>query len=104
PMTQVAAKPDFSVPEYRVEGPLKVTGRARYSADVSLPGMLWARFLMSPVPHARIVSIDASAARAVPGVHAVLTGQDVGPRRFGKVLYDWPVLAYERVRFVGERV
>ena len=91
----------FEEPEYRVEGPLKVTGRARYTSDVRLPGALWARFLFSPVSHARIVSIDTSAARAVPGVHAILTGQDIGPRRFGRQLYDWPVLAYERVLHVG---
>lgn len=91
-------------PEHRVEGVLKVTGTARYTADISLPGMLRVRFLTSPFPHALIRSIDTSAAKAVPGVHAVLTGQDIGPRRFGKVLYDQPVLAYERVRFVGERV
>ncbi len=94
----------LSEPEYRVEGPLKVTGSARYTADIKLPGMLWAKFHMSPFAHARIVSIDTSAARAVPGVHAVLTGRDIGLRRFGKVLYDWPVLAYDRVLFIGERV
>ena len=103
PLTPEAAK-IFEAPEYRVEGPLKVTGRARYTSDVHLPGMLYAKFLLSPHPHARIVSIDTSAARAVPGVHAVLTGQDIGDRRFGRYLYDWPVLAYERVLFVGERV
>ncbi len=94
----------FRAPEYRVEGAFKVTGRARYAADYQPPGTLIARYLKSPVPHARIVSIDASAARAVPGVHAVLTGLDLGPRRYGKVLYDCPVLAYDRVRYVGERV
>src|SRR5947208_2221615 len=94
----------FGRDEYRVEGPLKVTGRARYSADLQLPGTLWARFLSSPVPHARILSIDTSAAKALTGVHAVLTGQDVGLRRFGRILYDWPVLAYDRVLFVGQRV
>ena len=66
--------------------------------------MLYARFLMSPYPHARIGGIDTSAAKAVPGVHAVLTGRDVGPRRFGRLLFDWPVLAWDRVLFVGERV
>src|SRR5919202_3086190 len=103
PLTAEAAR-IFEEPEYRVEGPLKVTGHARYTSDVRLPGMLYARFLLSPHPHARIVSIDTSAAKAVPGVHAVLTGADIGPRRFGRYLYDWPVLAYERVLFVGERV
>jgi CO/xanthine dehydrogenase Mo-binding subunit len=94
----------FDEPEYRVEGPLKVTGRARYTADVRLPGALCAKFLFAPVAHARIVSIDTAAAKAMPGVHAVLTGQDIGPRRFGRQLFDWPVLAYERVLHIGERV
>src|SRR5581483_841706 len=91
-------------PEYRLDGPYKVSGRARYVGDVQLPGTLFAKFLLSPHPHARIVSIDTSAAKAVPGVHAILTGRDIGPRLFGRVLYDWPVLAYDRVRYVGERV
>src|SRR6476620_43584 len=94
----------FAEPEYRVEGRLKVTGQARYAADVRLPGMLWAGFLMSPLPHARIVSIDTEAAKARRGVQAVLTGADIGPARFGRRLLDWPVLAQERVRFIGERV
>ncbi len=91
-------------PEYRVEGPLKVSGRARYSADVQLPGTLWAKFAVSPYPHARILNIDKSAALKVPGVHTILTGQDIGLHRFGRFLYDWPVLAYERVLYIGERV
>jgi len=103
PLTPEAAS-IFEEPEYRVEGPLKVSGRARYTSDVRLPGMLVARFLFSPHPHARIVSIDTAAAKAVPGVHAVLTSQDIGERRFGRYLYDWPVLAFDRVLFVGERV
>jgi len=94
----------LEVPEVRVDGVLKTTGRARYTRDLRLPGMLWARFLMSPHPHARIVSIDTSAARAVPGVHALVTGEDIGRRRWGSPVADWPVLAYDRVRYVGERV
>jgi CO/xanthine dehydrogenase Mo-binding subunit len=94
----------FEAPDYRLEGRLKVTGGARYAGDMILPGMLWARFLKSPFPHARIVSIDTSAARALPGVHAVLTAEDIGPRRFGRYLFDWPVLAFDRVLYVGERV
>ena len=66
-------------PEYRVEGPLKVTGAARYTADVRRPGMLWVAYMRSPLPHARIVSVETSAARQVPGVHAVLTGADSRP-------------------------
>ena len=91
-------------PEWRIEGRSKVTGGARYTADFAPAGMLWARYLTSPYPHARIVHIDTAAARAVVGVHAVLTGQDIGGYRIGRRLQDWPVLAYERVRFIGERV
>src|SRR5438034_3489193 len=94
----------FASPEIRVEGELKVRGRARYTADVQMPGVLWAAYLKSPVPHARIVSIDTSAAKAVAGVHAVLTHEDIGVRRHGKVLYDCPVLAYDRVRYIGDRI
>jgi CO/xanthine dehydrogenase Mo-binding subunit len=91
-------------PERRIEGPLKVTGGARYAADLQLPGMLTVRFLRSPYAHARITRLDTSAARAIPGVHAVLTGDDVRGHRFGRRLQDYPVLAWERVRFIGEHV
>ncbi|HLQ32984.1 MAG TPA: xanthine dehydrogenase family protein molybdopterin-binding subunit [Chloroflexota bacterium] len=94
----------FDTPDYRLEGKLKVTGGARYAGDMILPGMLWAKFLKSPFPHARIVSIDTSAAKQLPGVHAVLTAEDIGRRRFGRYLFDWPVLAFDRVLYVGERV
>jgi CO/xanthine dehydrogenase Mo-binding subunit len=93
-------------PEYRVEGPLKVTGRARYAADVrQLSEMLHLVYVRSPYAHALIRSIDVSRARTAPGVHAVLTGKDLpGHARFGRRLQDWPVLARERVRFIGDRV
>ena len=66
--------------------------------------MLWGKVLRSPFPHARIVSIDTSKARALPGVHAVITGQDIPDRRVGRRLRDFPVLARDRVVFVGEKV
>jgi carbon-monoxide dehydrogenase large subunit len=91
-------------PEIRVDATLKTTGRARYTGDVYPSGALWAKFLMSPHPHARIVSIDVTAARALPGVKAVLTANDIGRRRYGRLVSDWPVLADERVRYVGERI
>jgi 4-hydroxybenzoyl-CoA reductase subunit alpha len=50
-------------PAGHIEGPAKVTGRARYAADVTLPGMLWGKCLRSPFPHARILSVNASQAR-----------------------------------------
>jgi CO/xanthine dehydrogenase Mo-binding subunit len=90
--------------ERRVDGRDKVSGRTKYTADYTREGMLWAAFVASPYPHARIVRVDASAAHAMAGVRAVLTGADVGPRYFGFTLKDWPVLALERVNFVGEYV
>ncbi|MFP6640068.1 MAG: xanthine dehydrogenase family protein molybdopterin-binding subunit, partial [Myxococcota bacterium] len=61
----------------RPDGPDKVTGRARYGADFSLPGMLWGSVLRSPHAHARVLSIDASEALALDGVHAVVTADDI---------------------------
>jgi CO/xanthine dehydrogenase Mo-binding subunit len=91
-------------PVGHVEGLDKVTGRARYTADVSLPDMLWGRCLRSPYPHARIVSIDTSRARALPGVHAVITGAEGPDVRIGRRMLDMPVLARDRARFAGEKV
>ena len=91
-------------PTPRIEGPAKVTGATQYTADVALPGTLWGRALRSPLPHARIVHIDTSRAQQVPGVHVVLTGADVRGIRYGRRLFDVPVLAEDRVRFAGERV
>src|SRR5215510_367664 len=91
-------------PTGHIEGPAKVTGRALYTADIMLPGMLWGKCLRSPFPHARILSIDVVQARQLPGVHAVLTGADLPEVRIGRFLLDIPVLARERVRFIGEKV
>ncbi len=86
------------------EGPDKVSGKALYAADVRLPGLLWGLVLRSPYPHAMIRHIDTTKARQVPGVHAVLTGQDLPDRRVGRLLRDIPVLARDRVLFIGEKV
>ena len=88
----------------RGEGPDKVTGKSIYTADISVPGMLWGRVLRSPYPYARIVSIDTSKALALPGVYAVVTGQDVPETRVGRRMMDMPILAQDVVRFVGEKV
>ena len=88
----------------RGEGPDKVTGKSIYAADVTLPGMLWGKALRSPFPHARIVSIDTEQAKAVPGVHAVITAADLPGSLVGRRLRDMPVLARDVVRFVGEKV
>jgi CO/xanthine dehydrogenase Mo-binding subunit len=95
-------------PVRRVEGPEKVTGRAKYAADNILPGALWGKCLHSPHAYARILSIDTSAAEALPGVHAVITGKDTRDGGefglWGRGVKDAPVLAYDVVRFSGERV
>ncbi|RME49239.1 MAG: xanthine dehydrogenase family protein molybdopterin-binding subunit [Chloroflexi bacterium] len=88
----------------RFEGALKVTGGARYLNDLDFgPGVLCARLLYSPHPHALIRQIDVSATRALPGVKAVITGADVAGR-LGLYLKDRRVLAGSRVRYVGEPV
>jgi len=96
--------PSESYIEERIDGVEKVTGSATYAADVSRPGMLHAKILRSTVPHARIVSIDASRALALPGVRVVLTGADLPPVRIGRSMRDMPVLAQGKVRFIGEKV
>jgi len=86
----------------RADGLPKVTGQARYAADLVLPGMLHAAFLHAGVPRARIRRLDVSAARALPGVLAVLTQDDVPFVRFGAAVEDRTLFAHEVVRFEGE--
>jgi CO/xanthine dehydrogenase Mo-binding subunit len=89
----------------RIDGVPKVTGEFAYSSDLQAAGMLWGHTLRSPHAHARIISIDISQAVGMPGVHAVLTHEDVpGEKRYGLEFPDQPVLAYERVRYFGEPV
>lgn len=94
----------IGAPVPRIEGPEKVTGRTAYAGDFALPGLLHGRILRSPHPHARIVRVDTTRARQVPGVRAVITGQDVRGHLVGKTMRDMPVLCWDRVRFVGDRV
>ncbi len=91
-------------PVPRTDGPDKVTGSARYAVDVVVPGTLWMKTLASPFPHARITRIDTSAAEELAGVHAVITGKDVVGGLYGRFVRDIPALAFDRVRFVGDRV
>ena len=88
----------------RVDAEEKVTGQAEYVADVVLPGMLWGAVLRSPYPHARIVNIDTSSARRLRGVRAVVTADDTPRRSWGVFVRDQPVLAIDKVRYVGEEV
>ena len=89
----------------RVDAIPKVTGEFAYSSDLVDAGMLWGHTLRSPHAHALIHELDISEAVAMPGVHAVLTHEDVpGDKRYGLEFPDQPVLAFERVRYFGEPV
>ena len=83
----------------------KVAGEFAYSSDLYAAGMLWGHTVRSPHAHALVHAIDTSKALAMPGVHAVLTHEDVpGEKRYGLEFRDQPVLAFERVRYFGEPV
>ena len=105
-MTISTAAVGRSIP--RLEARAKVTGRAEYVHNLSVPGMLVAKVHRSTVAHARIRSIDVSAARALAGVHAVYTGEDI--RRviaepyYGPAFHDQPILAIDKVHYAGEPV
>ncbi len=88
----------------QVNARAKVTGRALYTGDLKLPGMLHAKVLRSPHPSARIVSIDTAAARALPGVRVVLTGDDAPRAYWGVSHKERRILADGIVRFAGEEV
>jgi CO/xanthine dehydrogenase Mo-binding subunit len=88
----------------RLEAADKATGRARYADDVRLPGMLHAAVHTSPHAHARIVGYRLDAARAIPGVRAIVTGRDIADVRYGGIVKDETMLARDKVRYVGEPV
>jgi xanthine dehydrogenase D subunit len=89
----------------RPDGWAKVAGTFAFSSDLPMDGAVWGATLRSPHPYARIVSIDTSAALAIPGVHAVVAATDVpGAATYGLITADQPVFASEYVRFVGEPV
>jgi CO/xanthine dehydrogenase Mo-binding subunit len=100
-MTQVVGT---SVP--RIDGNDKVSGHAAYTGDLQVAGMAYAKIVASPLPHALIKRIDASRARALPGVYAVLTGAElVGMEtHYGSDKKDRPIVAIDKVRFQGEPV
>jgi CO/xanthine dehydrogenase Mo-binding subunit/CO/xanthine dehydrogenase FAD-binding subunit len=102
--------PEFSVVNHsvpRTDGPAKVSGSAVFAADVELPRMAHAKVVRSPVAHARILSIDADAARAVPGVIEVMVASDLLTLRrhlFGHAVRDNAILAMDKVVYAGEPV
>jgi len=115
-MTAIAAERYTGASIKRSEDPRILTGAGRYVDDIKLPGMLHAAFVRSPLAHARVISVDAEAARALPGVVAVLTGADLetmtvpGPDTL-MALMGWAgptpeftLLATDKVRLVGDPV
>jgi len=102
----VGAQVGRSLP--RLEARDKVTGRAEYTHTMRLPGMLHAKIFRSTVAHGRIRSIDTSAGKNVPGVHRVVTSEDVRKvipaPYYGPAFHDQPILAIDKVHYVGEPV
>ena len=92
----------------RLEARAKVTGRAEYVHNQRVPNMLHAKVFRSTLAHGRIRAIDVSQARAMPGVFAVYTGEDIrkliAEPYYGPAFHDQPILAIDRVRYVGEPV
>src|SRR5262245_64309342 len=88
----------------RPDGPEKVTGRVQYVADIQPKGMLHAKLLRSPHAHARILSIDTSAAKALPGVRAVITAKDIPHLKKKAPTRAHAVLAIDRAVFTGQPV
>ncbi len=90
----------------RADGRLKLAGQAEFTGDIRLPGMLYAAVLHSPVAHARIASVDTTAAARLDGVHTILTGDDLADLDpyYGHALRDRPIVAIGKVRFTGEPV
>ena len=94
-------------PRPQIEGPDKVSGRAVYTHDVTIPGMLYGAILRSPHPHAKIRSVDISGALTMPGVVAAISGQDFPDLQYinaGPAFADRYAMARDKVRFVGEEV
>ena len=108
----VPALPAVKLPLKAISRPLprpdavdKVTGKGIYADDLYVEGMLYARVLRSRYPHARLLKVDAAQARALPGVVAVLTAADIpGRKDCGVHEIDWPVLCYDKVRYVGDAI
>lgn len=88
----------------RQDGRDKVTGSGRYAADLTMTGMLHGALRIAEVPHARIRRLDTTAARALPGVHAVITAADVPEVRYGAFLKDRTLFARDVVRWEGELI
>ena len=102
--TQEYAVIGKSVP--KIDGRDKITGAARYTADLKFPNMLFGKILTSPYAHARILSIDTSEAEKIPGVKAVVTHKDAPTLKYGisPARWDENIFCVDTVKFVGDKV
>ena len=98
------AVPEQAPALVRQDGRDKVTGSGRYAADLTMTGMLYGALRIAEVPHARIRRLDTTAARALPGVHAIITAADVPEVRYGAFLKDRTLFARDVVRWEGELI
>ncbi len=91
---------------HRVDGVEKVTGKAVYTGDMQLPGMAYAKILRSPIPHARLLKVDAAKAKELPGVIATLTRDDIKEfnYKYGATYKDQSIVAVDKVRYVGDPI
>src|ERR671910_2026501 len=106
--TQAAETPQVGRSVPRLESWLKVTGRAEYVHNLRLPGMLYGKIFRSTVAHGRIKRVEVADAQALGGVYRVVTGEDVRKLipepYYGPAFHDQPILALDKVRYVGEPV
>ncbi len=103
--TRMRRAPGVGESVLRPDAPAKVQGTFAFSSDLWMDGMVWGRTLRSPYPHARILNLDTSPALAVPGVHAVITNDNLwGSRTYGLEHHDQSVFAHEVARYHGEPI
>src|SRR4030042_6085629 len=89
----------------KIDARVKVTGQARYTADLKFPNMIYGKILTTPHAHARILSIDTSAAEKIPGVKAVITHKDAPTLKYGisPARWDETIFCIDTVKFVGDK-
>jgi 4-hydroxybenzoyl-CoA reductase subunit alpha len=90
----------------RIDAPAKATGKAIFTDDISMPGMLYGAILQSPIAHGRILNMDTSKAQRLPGVKAVITHEDAGAIKYGvsPARYDETILCIDKVRYIGDEI
>lgn len=92
------------IPTAQLDAVKKVTGQAKYCADIFIQGMLYGAVLRSPHAYAKIVHVDTTKAEKLKGVVKVVTAVDTPKKRYGKVIQDEYVLATDKVRYIGDEV